>query len=389
MAFANDDHIYASPTGTGTAVTDTDPLAGLNDLARQVKSAGVQQVLGDVHIDDRLFERSRGSGSGPDVVTPIMVNDNIVDVILTPAAKPLEPAAYRLRPETSFIQVDVQVETVAKGEPVRVTTRHVGPRSYSVRGQVPVGAKPVVRICAIDDPAGFARALFIDCLRREGILVDASALRAPTAELPESASYGKMKRLALFHSPPLSEALKVTLKVSHNLYASALPLLLAVKHGRRTQPEGMRLEGKVLARLGVDTRGISLESGAGGGNGDKVSPRATVQLLRAMRKRSDWGCYEDALPVLGVDGTLAAVGKDSPARGKVRGKTGTYTDRNLLLGRAFLRAKSLAGVMTTAKGRTLYFTLFVNDVPLPAGVPPTREGQVIGRLCEIIQQNAP
>jgi serine-type D-Ala-D-Ala carboxypeptidase/endopeptidase (penicillin-binding protein 4) len=94
--------------------------------------------------------------------------------------------------------------------------------------------------------------------------------------------------------------------------------------------------------------------------------------------------------VLGVDGTLASVvSKDSPARGKVRGKTGTYTDSNLLFGRSHLRAKTLAGVMTTAKGRTLLFVVFVNDVPLPAGVRSTREGKAIGQVCEIIQQNAP
>jgi D-alanyl-D-alanine carboxypeptidase/D-alanyl-D-alanine-endopeptidase (penicillin-binding protein 4) len=45
--------------------------------------------------------------------------------------------------------------------------------------------------------------------------------------------------------------------------------------------------------------------------------------------------------------------------------------------------------MSTAKGQTLLFAVFVNDVPLPAGVRPTREGKVIGQLCEIIQQNAP
>ncbi len=217
----------------------------------------------------------------------------------------------------------------------------------------------------------------------------ASVLRSPSAELPESESYKKMKRLALFRSPPLSEALKVTLKVSHNLYASTLPLLLAVKHGQRSQPQGMRLQGKLLAKLGVDIQSISLESGAGGGNGDKVTPRATVQLLQAMRKRADWASYEAGLPILGTDGTLAAISKDSPARGKVRGKTGTYTDVNLLVGQSHLRTKSLAGVMTTTKGQTLLFTIFVNDVALPPGVEALREGKMIGRVAEIIQQNAP
>jgi D-alanyl-D-alanine carboxypeptidase/D-alanyl-D-alanine-endopeptidase (penicillin-binding protein 4) len=115
-----------------------------------------------------------------------------------------------------------------------------------------------------------------------------------------------------------------------------------------------------------------------------------VQLLRGMAKRPDWLVYKSALPVLGVDGTLEdAVAADSPARGKLMGKTGTYDDGDLLNGRLLLRAKSLAGVMTTAKGRALTLTVFVNDVPLPPGGDPVREGKVIGRLCEIIYQNCP
>jgi D-alanyl-D-alanine carboxypeptidase/D-alanyl-D-alanine-endopeptidase (penicillin-binding protein 4) len=390
LAFTDDDHIYASPEGTTTSLTDTNPLAGLESLARQVKAAGVLEVAGDVLVDDRLFAHSRGSGSGPDIVTPMMVNDNIVDVIVRPGSKAGDPAAVELRPRTDFISVDARVQTVAKTEKPLVTVRHVGGRRYVVRGKVPANGKPVVRICVIDDPAGFARALFIESLRGQGVKVQASTLEAPAVALPEVESYARPTRIGVYRSPALSEAIKVILKVSHNLYASALPLLLAVKHGRRTLEAGMRLEGQALAKLGVGVKSISLESGAGGGNGDRVTPRATVQLLQAMRKRDDWASFEAALPVLGVDGTLATVvDSNSPARGKVKGKTGTYTDRNLLAGQKHLRAKSLAGVMTTAKGKTLVFCIFVNDVLLPRKVTALREGRAIGKLAEIIQQNAP
>jgi D-alanyl-D-alanine carboxypeptidase/D-alanyl-D-alanine-endopeptidase (penicillin-binding protein 4) len=54
-----------------------------------------------------------------------------------------------------------------------------------------------------------------------------------------------------------------------------------------------------------------------------------------------------------------------------------------------LRAKSLAGVMTTVKGRGLTFAVFVNDVPLSQDGDPLRVGKVIGRLCEILYQNSP
>src|SRR5262249_9421593 len=82
MAYTNQDPIYANGQIRAT-ITDTDPLAGLKDLARQVKAAGITHVTGDVLIDDRLFARATGSGSGPGLITPIVVNDNVVDAIVT------------------------------------------------------------------------------------------------------------------------------------------------------------------------------------------------------------------------------------------------------------------------------------------------------------------
>ncbi len=375
MAFKDHDHIYAGFLDTNTELTDTDPLAGIKALAHQVKEAGVKEIKGDVLIDDRLFEHARGSGSGPDIVTPIMVNDNIIDVTVKPGAEAGEPAQVEFRPKTDYIQIDAKVATVSSGKP-RITTERVGPQRYVVRGTIAVASKPVVRICPVDEPNGFAQALFIEALRKEGITVDASILKPPTAELPEKESYAKLMRVALLTSPPLSEALKVTLKVSHNLYASCLPMLLAVKSGKRTLTDGLSLQGKALKDLGVDIKTVSFQSGAGGGNGDRATPRTTVQLLQKFAARADAAEFRAMLPILGDDGTLVdVVPKDSPARGKVVGKTGTYTDADLLNGRVLLRSKALAGYMTSASGRPLIYAMFVNDVLLAPGGDATREGK--------------
>ncbi len=144
LQFKDHDHIYANWLSTRTELTDADPLAGLNDLARQIKESGIKQVEGDVLIDDRLFARARGSGSGPDVVTPILVNDNVVDVRVTPAATAGEPATVELRPKTAYTQIDVQVDTVAESRPVRLKAERVGPERFVVRGEVPVGGRPLV-----------------------------------------------------------------------------------------------------------------------------------------------------------------------------------------------------------------------------------------------------
>ena len=67
---------------------------------------------------------------------------------------------------------------------------------------------------------------------------------------------------------------------------------------------------------------------------------------------------------------------------------GTLWWTDVLNERALLRSKALAGTMTTAQGKPLVFAMFVNDVPLPPRVTPSREGQVLGKLSEIIYQYA-
>ncbi len=389
LAFKDHDHIYANGN-TRAELTDTDPLAGLNALARQVHEAGIKAVAGDVLIDDRLFARSKGSGSGPDVLSPILVNDNLVDILISPATAAGQPASVRVRPESVVVTVDAQVETVARGKPTSVHVSGSSTRSLVVRGQIPLGARPLVRIHPVEDPAAFARALFIEALRRAGVSVSASPLQEPAAQLPPRGSYGRLPRVACFTSPPFSEVIKVTLKVSHNLYASTLPLLLATREGKRTLADGLHAERKFLEGLGVEVGTISFGGGAGGSNADAVTPRASVRLLRALSKRPDFPVLADSLPVLGRDGTLVdAVPSSSPARGQVRAKTGTLEWSDVMNDRLLLTSKALAGVMTSAKGRALTLAIYVNNVPLPRGVGASREGKTLGQICEIIYQHAP
>jgi D-alanyl-D-alanine carboxypeptidase/D-alanyl-D-alanine-endopeptidase (penicillin-binding protein 4) len=389
LAFKNQDHTYANWLDSDAELTATDPLAGLHDLARQVRRSGVRKIDGEILIDDRLFAQFSGTSSGPSIITPIMINDNVIDVLITPGEKAGEPAAVRFRPETPFAQIHAQIETVGRDEKPHVEAEHVGLQRYVIRGRVPVGSKPLVRICPMDDPLAFARALFIDCLRRAGVAVETSALRPPLSQLPEPDAYAHLAEIARFKSPPFAEVLKVTLKVSHNVYASEMPLLLAARHGKPTLFDGLREEGRVLAGLGLDVSAVSLDSGAGGGQVDRVTPRVTVQLLRLLSKRPDWAVFKAGLPVLGVDGTLADMGRDSPARGKVHAKTGTYVQMDALNDRLFLRSKSLAGVMTTKTGRSLAFAFFVNNVPLVGQSSPDRESRVMARLCEVLYLEAP
>lgn len=388
--FKDKDHTYAN-SGLGEAeLTDTDPLGALNALAEQVKGAGITHVDGEVLVDDRLFARTRGSGSGPDAVSPIIVNDNVVDIVIEPGAKPGEPARVTARPESSAYHMDAAVTTGDEKTVPSIRMLPVGVNQFVVRGRVPAGGKPLVRIFPVEEPAVVARTLFIETLRKHGVRVSAPVLRPVVVNLPARDAYAKLTRVAAFTSPPFKDAITVTLKVSHNLYASTLPCLVAASRGFTTAEAGLREQRKILKELGVDVNQVSFGGGAGGAPADHVTPRACVQLLQGMSMRADWEVYRSALPVLGVDGTLSeSVGPDSPVKGKVFAKTGTLIWSDVANDRFLLKSKALAGSMTTKNGTPLHFAMFVNNVPLPDGVGATREGKVLGKLCEILYEAGP
>src|SRR5207302_1397502 len=98
------------------------------------------------------------------LLTPVIVNDNVIDVIVTPGDAAGHAARWSIRPETQTLQIDFQVRTVAEGGPAKITVASAGQGRLVVQGTIPEKSKPLVRIHPVDDPAGFTRALFIECL---------------------------------------------------------------------------------------------------------------------------------------------------------------------------------------------------------------------------------
>ena len=384
IAFTNGDHTYASG-GTESELTPQDPLAGLNELARQVAKAGIKRVRGDVLIDDRLFEKAEGSGSGPGRLTPIYVNDNLIDFTIAPT-KAGQPAEVKWRPESKSFRIETHVETIASKGKTETSVRDLGGGRFSVHGEIAEDHKPVLRVVEASDANSFARTLLIESLQRQGVAVDApTSADHPHDKLPPRDETLKLPSVAKFVSPPLAENARLILKVSHNQHASTLPLLVAAKHGERTLSQGLRRQHDFLKRAGVDVETISFGGGAGGSRSDYTTPAATVQLLRYMATRPDFESYRRALPRLGVDGTLAkSVGADSPAKDKVFAKTGTLYWDNVMNNGSLLTSKALAGYLTTPKGETLAFALFVNNAPVRNGLTTTTAGKDLGHIAELL-----
>jgi serine-type D-Ala-D-Ala carboxypeptidase/endopeptidase (penicillin-binding protein 4) len=362
IAYTPFDHIYATAFPTLATLTPENPLAGLDDLAGQVAAAGIKRVSGDVIVDARLFPAMPKGGY---VLTPIWINDNLIDLSLTPG-KVGEAATFAWRPQTAAYRVEAAVKTVAAGEAPNVTVASPRPGVIAVSGQLPVSQAHYVETYQVADPPAFARTLLIEALQRKGVAVAATATGPnPADKLPPAGHYAAAERVALLRSLPFAENIKLIFKVSMNQDADLLVFLLALKHGATSFEAGLQQIPPFLTRIGLDPAAVSLGDGAGGMYTDLFSPRTVAHLLRAMTARPDFPAYVDALPILGVDGSeVDTVAPTSPVRGKAFAKSGTVVDGDAMNQRPLAMARALAGYVTAKSGRELIFATYVNNVPL-------------------------
>ncbi len=75
-----------------------------------------------------------------------------------------------------------------------------------------------------------------------------------------------------------------------------------------------------------------------------------------METLESFESYCEGFPKLGVDGSLASVGVDSPAKGKVYGKTGTMVVEGIY------KAQVLAGYIDAKSGKRLAYAIVMNDI---------------------------
>lgn len=376
IQYTDFDHNDAN--GLGTAIlTRQDPLYALNELAQAVRASGIRSVAGEVAVDDRLFEPYRVP-NGNLLVTPVMVNENMVDVTVEPST-PGRPAKVSHRPATAAFDVAARVITAPAGAAAFVSLSGRGliecigtpgcrgrvggtlPRGY----RAPLsGLRTFVGTFRVEDPPAFARTAFVEALRRHGVTVRADAVAAnPRGVLPGRFRYPAATRVAAHRSAPYAQAARLVLKVSLNLGANLSLSLFGLEQGRRTVQGALGAERRVLIdRYGIPGDQFRFPTNGSGTPDSQASPRALVQFLRAMTRSRGARAYAAALPILGRDGSLATTGTTLPARGHVFAKPGTTILPGADGETLELKAQNMAGYIATRNGRRLAFALMVNDV---------------------------
>lgn len=202
-------------------------------------------------------------------------------------------------------------------------------------------------------------------------LLDQAGISVSGSSRAGAAPHGSVV-LAEHTSPQLREIVKSILKPSDNELAERLLLSLRWASGRR-QLEPLELIGETWGERGLYLRPLRLVDGSGLSRRNLLTPRFVVRLLRYMHDESAWAAaLAHALPIAGVDGTLAERMKGTSAQGRVRAKTGTLTG-----------VSSLSGYAQAKGNETLAFSIMMNNFTCSVSRVRRMQDQICVALVEL------
>jgi serine-type D-Ala-D-Ala carboxypeptidase/endopeptidase (penicillin-binding protein 4) len=344
------------PTLSGRA---DDPAATAFDtMADALRARGIVRVTGNVVGDASYFDSVlvHPTWAGYDLdwwyaapVTALGYNENSVDFLITPTT-PGSPPAISFAPDLGVVRFTNRARTAPADSPRTFAfVRAPGTNDIWTTGDVPVDARPWTEHVSVRDAPAWAATALRRALERHGVAVEGDA-----RTVYDSAAFAAARRgspLVEHRSAPLAEILRPILESSQNWYADLLLKTLGREfRGVGSFAAGLGVERRFLVdSLGVDSTAFDVVDGSGLSSSDLATPRALVQVLRAMRRRRGSEAFVQALPVGGHSGTLRYRFRDPPLEGRVRAKTGSID-----------RVNSLAGYLELDGGRTWTFAIQLN-----------------------------
>ncbi len=194
----------------------------------------------------------------------------------------------------------------------------------------------------IEEPTPYNAAAFARAMRDAGIIVEGVATEgvAPEHAVP-------ITRLL---SPPVGELVGMMLTDSHNMIAETLTKEMGlVTSGVGSTAAGVAAMRQVVSDFCLPNS-VLQHDGSGLSHANARSARGWRSLLQAAQDRPWWELFVEGLAVAGETGTLERRFVETAAAGNLRAKTGTITG-----------IRALSGIMTTAGGRTVFFSAIVDD----------------------------
>jgi serine-type D-Ala-D-Ala carboxypeptidase/endopeptidase (penicillin-binding protein 4) len=373
----------------------------LAQMADDAIAKGLKEIDGDIIADDSYYpyDPYPPGWSVGDLyftfgapVSAIAFNDNSITLDVSPGLRVGDPAVVAVEPAAAIGTFGHELTTGATdGKPEFGVVRQAGPQFMLLRGTIPLEHATMKLDLAMPDPAQTTALALQQIFAARGVRLtgtirtrhaappeiypDAPVVLgpAPAPRAPDTIVF------AVHISPPLSEIVRVTNKVSQNLHAELL--LRAVAHEKKgfgVTDAGIWAEQDFLKTVGVADGDVVFTDGSGLSRDDLVTPRAVVQLLRWDALQPWGGDYIATFPIAGVDGTLETRLKDTVASGRIEAKTG-----------ALDHVRAISGFATTLRGERLIFSIFGNNNPQRGRDATVAADAIAVAMVELLGSPAP
>ena len=344
------------------------------DFARTLREAGVHTVSGDVIGDASLFKGPSRSPSWSSrylddwyaaPVSALTFAENVVTLFIRGGA-PGAPARIRLMPEGAELPL-INTSRTVPGDARRslFMVRDDPDSAVEIQGQIGTGAGELSRVLTVSDPSNYAASVFRSVLEAEGIDVTGSTSQIRAGDISpvtrndivapafRDADTQRLRTLAVHHSPPLRELIQILNKKSHNLYGEILLFTLGrITDGDASFRGGSEaLTNYLTGVVGIPEEEIRIEDGSGLSSLNRATPSAFVRLLSHVATSDYAEPFWASLPEAGNRRELRRM-YQTPAAGNLKAKTGTIN-----------RVSALSGIVRTADGEPIVFSILSNNVP--------------------------
>jgi D-alanyl-D-alanine carboxypeptidase/D-alanyl-D-alanine-endopeptidase (penicillin-binding protein 4) len=360
------------PTLSQHVAGGTDILASLRPWADSIRARGLRTVTGRVVGDGSWFtDPPIGQGWAWDYldasyaapVGALQFNEGFAVLSVTPGDSAGAPARAAFLPSSTPLRLFGSVTTAPPDSDVaRVdVARAPFTDSVTVGGRLSARRVPLRVELAVLDPARYFEAALTQVLREAGIQVLGQAAAAATPA----------ETLFVWTSPALRDILPPFLKPSQNQIGETLLRTLGgVTRGQASVDSGRAAVREALQGFGVADDAYVVADGSGLSRYDYVAPETLARILVAMARRPDFDVFHQALPIAGVDGTIASRMRGTAAANNVHAKTGSIAN-----------VRSLSGYVTTADGERLVFVMLANHFTAPRRVVEVVQDRLLERLA--------
>jgi D-alanyl-D-alanine carboxypeptidase/D-alanyl-D-alanine-endopeptidase (penicillin-binding protein 4) len=327
-----------------------DPTIGSNDLGGDknvvfkewitaIKRAGITKINGAVIADESIFDtegismkwlrEDLGSYYGQGCYG-LNIFDNRYSLFLKSGDAGSKPEIIKTEP----VMNKITFKNYLKSEKTTGDSIYIVGFPYSneryLYGVVPTNRANLKFEGDIPEPALFLSEYFTEMLNNEKITV--SGKSSCYRILSQEGKWNPQNRkiLATTYSKPLKELIKITNRVSSNLYADALLKATGLKYKNdeviSSFERGVKIVQKHWKDRGIDVSSLWMFDGSGLAPTDKVSAKILCDILSYMATKSSYSIiFVESIPKAGIEGTIRSMLNGSRLQGITRLKSGSMS----------------------------------------------------------------